>query len=254
MKFAPLALLASLALSPTADAGWLGDQWRHHTSNIADAVTLGEAGRRRDRERQEAEERAAAARAAAAAEQKQQRVTALTERQGTLNTVIKDLGYITTNLERLSADFSAVVTGTLAEFNQRSFLKNSVIPTIRNLFTGEAAYAAQLLKLLEDSNAELADLIAKNGQPSADEALKNLSQSQNALTRLREVSAANGQELGVMLQRSAQYLDETSASKLVALLAQNEANLKKVQEFVKIRKGHYEGELAGVVAELNALK
>lgn len=250
-----LALLFSLTLSPSAHArSWLEKQIRHHASNIADAVTLGEAGRQRDEERRQAEARAAEERQRVAEQQKRDRIAALEQSAGTLGIVIRDFQLIVSSTDKLTADFSQIVSLSLTEFNQRSFLKNSLIPSVRNLWSGEAEYSAQLVNLLEESNRELADLLAKAGQPDGDAALKAFSESKNAFARLQEIAKANGQELSTVLQRSTEYLNEMEAGKLVAQLAQAEASLKKLADHVKGRKGFYESQLASVNAQLAELK
>lgn len=248
-------LLAALIASPSAHAGgWdIGKSLRQLGDAAADAATLGHVGRERDKARAQAREREAQQAREAAEREKQARIASLNSNKQTFTNMIGDLSYVSQSLEGLQSEFAPVVAKAISEFTSRGLLKNSIWPGIRSYWTGESEYSNQLLSLLDESNQEMAALLNQAHQANSDEALKTLSRSQSALKRLREVAAANEQELNVMLTRAVQYLDDDKAGQLVSLLAENEDKVKKLKEFVDVRKSHYENELASVNNQLKEL-
>lgn len=258
-------------LEVAKDAGKNVDEAvQHNMTELIDIMppSFGRNSDKRDADRQKKKEEDLRKEREHAEEIKRTKSESLTRYINLLEGVTRDFAQLDSDMAEMNSEFKSIVDRALTGFNQRSFIKNSLIPSIRSHWSGEAAYSARLLALLEESNRDLDELTLKMALEDAKakeapeiasretsrETARSVARSQNAVNRLRQLAKAHGEDMEMMLRRAVQYLDENDAGKTANLLAHNDQLLGKVHEFVKTRQSYYEGELKSARAELAKLQ
>lgn len=220
---------------------------------LGNVVTLGELGRQRDAERAEAERREAAAKEEAARNEKETKKQTLEGNIRSTNEVIKDFREIKDALTGVQANFTFLSSTALSELNRRSFLRNSLFPSITSLWTNEAEYSKELLQIF----SELDLTPVQEGSVDSPESRANVKQfrenANKALERLAAVSRTNEVEMGKLLKKSVAYLDLENASKLTTSIIQTEKKLESITKFIEVRIAKYEADLKSFQDQLASL-
>jgi len=225
-------------------------------SAAEDVVTLGEAGRRRDKERAEAEEKLAAERRANAETARLTKIASLTDQISVLDSITRSYGEnqkIVDFLLTLHAQISAIGEAELTS-RQKSFAWIERARDSRRKQSNDLKDLVQVLNNLAILDEKLYKAAQSKDAPITDSTKQSRTAALNAARSVIETAQAEGDTSQIYLTHALENLKTDELVNLVALSGKARTSLQSLKGKMQTQSASYSNMLEGKRNELKALQ